>query len=104
MRPYLAAAIQMTSTPDLAKNLNEAEELIDLAVRQGAEVIGLPENFSFLGKEVDKIAQAAAIAEKTEKFLKTIAQRFQITLLGGGFPVPDGAETGKAFNTALMIG
>ncbi|MFM7438772.1 MAG: carbon-nitrogen hydrolase family protein, partial [Snowella sp.] len=28
MKPYLAAAIQMTSRPDLAKNLVEAEELV----------------------------------------------------------------------------
>ncbi|XTZ20773.1 MAG: nitrilase-related carbon-nitrogen hydrolase, partial [cyanobacterium endosymbiont of Rhopalodia fuxianensis] len=51
MKSYLAAAIQMTSQPDLQKNLAEAEELIELAVRRGAELIGLPENFAFLGKE-----------------------------------------------------
>ena len=49
MKSYLAAAIQMTSKPDLSQNLVEAEELIDLAVRQGAELVGLPENFAFLG-------------------------------------------------------
>ncbi|MEW6492736.1 MAG: nitrilase-related carbon-nitrogen hydrolase, partial [Cyanobacteriota bacterium] len=59
MKSYLAAAIQMTSLPDLEKNLVEAEELIELAVRRGAELVGLPENFSFLGTEEDKIAQGA---------------------------------------------
>jgi predicted amidohydrolase len=103
MKPYIAAAIQMTSKPDLDKNLIEAEELIELAVRQGAELIGLPENFAFLGKEEDKLAQAAAIALKTEKFLKTMAQRFQITLLGGGFPVAVEGNPAKAYNTALLI-
>lgn len=101
MKSYLAAAIQMTSLPDLQKNLTQAEELIDLAVRQGAELIGLPENFPFLGDEEAKLAQAAAIAQASEKFLKTMAQRFQITILGGGFPVP--AENGKFYNTALLI-
>jgi len=57
MKSYLAAAIQMTSVPDLQKNLAQAEELIDLAVRQGAELVGLPENFSFMGEEKDKLAQ-----------------------------------------------
>jgi len=38
-------------------------ELIELAMRQGAELVTLPENFSFLGEEADKIAQAAAIAQ-----------------------------------------
>ena len=80
MKSYLAAAIQMTSVPNLEKNLVQAEELIELAVRQGAELVSLPENFSFLGLETDKIAQAAAIASSTEKFLKTVAQRFQVTI------------------------
>lgn len=102
MKSYLAAAIQMTSVPDLEKNLIQAEELIELAVRQGAELITLPENFSFLGREEDKIAQAAAIASKSEKFLKTVAQRFQVTVLGGGFPVP--VDDNKVYNTALLIG
>jgi predicted amidohydrolase len=103
MKPYLAAAIQMTSKPDLEKNLVEAEELIELAARQGAELVGLPENFAFLGKEEDKIAQAPIIAEKTEKFLKKMAQKFQITILGGGFPVPVPNDPSKAYNTAVLV-
>lgn len=101
MKPYLAAAIQMTSVPDLEKNLIQAEELIELAVRRGAELVTLPENFPFMGEEKDKIAQALAIASASEKFLKTMAQRFQITILGGGFPVP--LDSGKVYNTALLI-
>ncbi|MDJ0713778.1 MAG: carbon-nitrogen hydrolase family protein [Prochloraceae cyanobacterium] len=103
MKSYLAAAIQMTSKPDLDKNLTEAEVLIELAVRQGAELVGLPENFAFLGKEEDKLALAKTIAQKTEKFLKTMAQRFQITILGGGFPIPVEGNENKAYNTALLV-
>ncbi|BFM38996.1 carbon-nitrogen hydrolase family protein [Synechocystis sp. LKSZ1] len=103
MKPYLAAALQMTSRPDLEKNLLEAEELIELAVRRGAELIGLPENFAFLGNESSKLAQAATIAEKSEKFIKTMAQRFQVTLLAGGFPVPFAEDPSKAYNTALLV-
>jgi predicted amidohydrolase len=102
MKSYLAAAVQMNSQPDLEKNLAQAEDLIDLAVRQGAELICLPENFSFLGDEQVKIDQAETIAQRSEKFLKTMAQRYQVTLLGGGFPVP--SETGKVYNTALLVG
>jgi len=101
MKSYLAAAVQMTSLPDLEKNLVEAETLIELAVRQGAELVTLPENFSFLGKEEDKVAQAHEIALQSEKFLKTMAQRFQVTLLGGGFPVP--VDDTKVYNTALLL-
>lgn len=102
MKSYLAAAIQMTSVPDLQKNLAQAEELIDLAVRQGAELVGLPENFSFMGEEKDKLAQGNAIAQVTETFLHTMAQRFQVTILGGGFPIPVDSS-GKVYNTALLI-
>lgn len=101
MKSYLAAAIQMTSQPDLEKNLAEAEDLIELAVRRGAESIGLPENFSFLGEESQKLALAEQIASQSEKFLRTMAQRFQVTILGGGFPVPAGGN--KVHNTALLI-
>ena len=101
MKSYLAAAIQMTSVPDLQKNLAQAEELIELAKGRGAELVCLPENFSFMGEERDKIAQAEAIGQQSEKFLKTMAQRFQITILGGGFPVP--VSTDKVYNTALLI-
>jgi deaminated glutathione amidase len=101
MKSYLAAAIQMTSLPDLHKNLVQAEELIELAVRRGSELIALPENFSFLGEEEQKLAQAQAIAQESENFLKTMAQRFQVTILGGGFPVPAGHD--RVYNTALLI-
>jgi len=103
MKSYLAAAIQMTSKPNLAKNLIEAEELIELAVRQGAELIGLPENFAFLGKDEEKLAQAAEIAAATEKFLRTVAQRFQVTILGGGFPVAVTENETQAYNSAVLI-
>ncbi|MBD1842347.1 carbon-nitrogen hydrolase family protein [Cyanobacteria bacterium FACHB-63] len=101
MKSYLAAAVQMNSLPDLHKNLAQAEELIDLAARRGAELIGLPENFSFLGDEEAKLAQAETIALESEKFLKMMAQRFQVTILGGGYPVP--VEDGKVYNTALLV-
>jgi predicted amidohydrolase len=103
MKSYLAAAICITSTPDVDKNLTQAEELIELAVHQGAELIGLPENFSFMGKDEDKLAQAAEISLKSAKFLKTMAQRFQVTILGGGFPTPVDDNQDKAYNTALLV-
>ncbi|MEM9805716.1 MAG: carbon-nitrogen hydrolase family protein [Cyanobacteria bacterium P01_D01_bin.56] len=101
MKSYLAAALQMTSVPDLNKNLTQAEELIDLAVRRGAEYITLPENFSFLGDEEGKLTKAADICSASEKFLKTMAQRYQVTILGGGYPVP--TDDGRIYNTAMLV-
>ena len=102
MKSYLAAAIQMTSVPNWEKNLVQAEELIDLAVRRGAELVGLPENFSFMGEEKDKLAQASDIYRATVDFLQHIARRFQVTIMGGSFPVPvDGS--GKVYNTTVLF-
>ncbi|MEM6716428.1 MAG: carbon-nitrogen hydrolase family protein [Cyanobacteria bacterium P01_D01_bin.6] len=102
MKSYLAAALQMTSVPDLEKNLAQAEDLIDLAVKRGAELVTLPENFSFLGAEDEKRIRAQEICDASEQFLKKMAQRYQITLLGGGYPVP--GQGGKFYNTALLVG
>jgi len=108
MKSYLAAAVQMTSVSDVDKNLAQAEDLIQLAVNRGAELVCLPENFSFLGDENEKTRRSQEIAQKSEKFLITIARRYQILLLGGGFPVPvptpDNASAIKMYNTALLVG
>lgn len=101
MRPYLAAAVQMTSKPDVNSNLQRAEEWIELAVRQGCELIALPENFAFMGTEQERMEHAAAIAEQVEVFLQKMAQRFQVYLLGGGYPVP--AEGDRMYNTATLV-
>ena len=103
MKSYLAAAVCMTSTPDIKHNLSQAEELIDLAVNQGAKLIGLPENFSFLGADEAKIAQAQTIATESEKFLIRMAQRYQVTILGGGFATPIPQDSSKVYNTALLV-
>ncbi|NJR32346.1 MAG: carbon-nitrogen hydrolase family protein [Chamaesiphon sp. CSU_1_12] len=103
MKSYLAAAVQMTSLPDLDKNLAQAEELIELAVRRGAELVSLPENFAFLGTEEDKIEQAGTIATKTEKFLKN--DRPKISSYPGWWWLSSSRrEEGKVYNTALLVG
>jgi predicted amidohydrolase len=102
MKPYLAAAVQMTSIPDVDQNLTQAEDLIQVATNRGASLVGLPENFSFLGDESAKVRLALEIAEKSHKFLITMAQKYQITLLGGGFPVPV-PNSNKMYNTALLV-
>jgi len=53
------AAVQMTSTADLGRNLVEAGRLLAEAHARGAVVAALPENFAFMGHdEADKLAIA----------------------------------------------
>ncbi|MFN6133152.1 MAG: nitrilase-related carbon-nitrogen hydrolase, partial [Synechococcaceae cyanobacterium] len=86
MSSFLTAALQLTSTPDPDLNLAAAEELIELAARRGAELVGLPENFAFMGDDQRRIELAPELAERCSRFLVTMARRYQVTLLGGGFP------------------
>ena len=101
MSSFLAAAVQLTSTPDPDANLAAAEEQIELAARRGAELVGLPENFAFMGEDARRLELAAELAERCSRFLVTMARRYQVTLLGGGFPVPAGE--GQTFNRAELV-
>ena len=101
MSSFLAAAVQLTSTPDPDANLAAAEEQIELAARRGAELVGLPENFAFMGDDQQRLQLASDLAERCSRFLVTMAQRYQVTLLGGGFPVP--ASEGATFNRAELV-
>ena len=55
------AALQMTSGPDVAANLAQAQALLEEAAQRGARLAALPENFSFMGlKDADKRSVAEA--------------------------------------------
>ena len=85
MTDFLAAAVQLTSSQNPELNFNAAEEQIDLAARRGAELIGLPENFVFMGEDAQRLELAPSLAEQCSRFLVTMARRYQVALLGGGF-------------------
>lgn len=102
MTSFLAAALQLTSGPDTDANFAAAEELIELATRRGAELVGLPENFAFMGEDEQRLALAPALAERSHRFLVTMARRYQVTLLGGGYPVPAGERL--TLNRAELFG
>lgn len=51
-----AAVIQMNSTGDVERNLEQAEQLVVQAAEADADVIVLPECFAYLGKEDGKLA------------------------------------------------
>ena len=103
MSDFLAAALQLTSTSNVDANFSAAEEQIELAARRGAELVGLPENFAFIGDDQKRLELSSSLAEKCNKFLITMARRYQVVLLGGGFPVPV-AEGTHTLNRSELIG
>ena len=103
MTDFLVAALQITSTSNVEANFAEAEEQIELASRRGAELIGLPENFAFLGDDDQKLKLASELSIKCSNFLKTMSQRYQVYLLGGGYPVPAGDDT-HTLNRSVLFG
>jgi nitrilase len=98
------AAIQMTSTRDVAANLREAERLIADAARQGAKLVVLPENFSFLGAtDADRVAAIEPFGDgPAQRFLTETAERFGLWIVGGTIPIAESGE--RASSRSLLVG
>ncbi|MCC2666801.1 MAG: hypothetical protein K0S63_717 [Gammaproteobacteria bacterium] len=83
------AAIQMTSSYDVKKNLAVASELIGQAAQQGAKLAVLPENFAIMGQtDFDKIALREKKGQgPLQDFLAAQALRHGIWIVGGTIPL-----------------
>ena len=83
------AALQMVSTPDVARNLASAGRLIAQAAAQGATLVALPEYFCLLGRrDRDKLEVAEADGDgPIQHFLAEAARRHAITIIGGTLPI-----------------
>jgi deaminated glutathione amidase len=88
------AALQMTSGPDVAANLEQARGLLEQAAARGARLAALPENFSFMGlKDADK----RGVAEEegsgaAQDFLAASARRLGLWIVGGTVPLKSGSD------------
>jgi deaminated glutathione amidase len=88
------AALQMTSGPDVAANLEQARQLLEEAAAQGVRLAALPENFSFMGlKDADKRGVAEADGQgAAQDFLAASAKRLRLWIVGGTIPLRSGAD------------
>ena len=88
------AAVQMTSGPDVAANLEQARELLEEAAVRGAALAALPENFSFMGlRDADKRAVAEGDGEgPAQEFLAATARTLRLWIVGGTVPLVAGAD------------
>ena len=100
-----AAAIQMTSTRDVRANLVEAGRLVGAAVEEGAELVVLPENFSFLGAtDAERIAAAEPFGRgPAQDFLAEQAVKSGIWLVGGTIPMDRDEHGERASSRSLLF-
>lgn len=93
--------VQMRSTDDLGANLAEAESWVERAAAQGAELVGLPENFAYLRREGRSFPCAQALDGEIVGHAREWAARLGIWLLAGSFP--EQAGEGRVFNTSVLL-
>jgi predicted amidohydrolase len=95
--------IQMNSTSDVEDNLKRAENLIMEAAGKGARVVGLPENFAFMGPDEDRTQYSQDLSGSIVRFLKRVAREGSVILLGGSFLERSAEHHGKSFNTSVLV-
>jgi nitrilase len=83
------AAIQMTSSADVAENLDTAGRLVAEAADLGAAVVVLPENFAIMGRrEADKLAVAEADGDgPIQAALAALAAARGVWVVAGTIPL-----------------
>jgi len=82
-RKIIAAAVQMSSTPDKEENKATAEALIRSAASAGAELISLPELWSCHGLDKVYRENAEPVPGPTTGFLGGLARELGVYVLGG---------------------
>ncbi len=101
-RMIIAAAIQMSSTPEKAENFETAEKLVREAVAAGAELVALPELWSCHGLERVYRDNAEPVPGPTTELLGELARELSVYVLGGSILEGEpGAE--RLFNTSTFF-
>ncbi|MCA8020273.1 carbon-nitrogen hydrolase family protein [Burkholderia metallica] len=102
--PFRVAALQMVSTPDVTRNLDEARRLIAEAAGEGAQLVLLPEYFCFMGqRDTDKLALAEPYQDgPIQRFLADAARRHGVWVIGGTLPLK-APEADRVLNTTLVF-
>jgi predicted amidohydrolase len=102
-RRILAAVVQMTSTADVARNLETATRLVTRAAERGAVFVGLPENFAFLRSEGEPVAEAQDLDGPWVQAMVDLARRYGLTLLLGSIAERVAGDT-RVRNTSVLLG
>lgn len=94
------ALIQMEVVDNKQKNLEAAKKHIDEAAENGAKVVILPEMFNTPYDNGCFPEFAEEYPGETTEFLKELAKKLKITIVGGSIPEKDGD---KIYNTSYVF-
>jgi len=97
-----AAAVQLNSTSEKARNLATAERLVRAAAADGAELVALPEKWNLLTGGRELLAGAEPLDGPSLSAARGWARTLGIHLLAGS--IAERGEGEKAFNTSVLIG
>jgi len=97
-----AAAVQLNSTGEKARNLESAERLVRAAAAGGAELVALPEKWNLLAEGEELVAGAEPLDGPSLGAARAWARELGIGLLAGS--IAEAGPAGKSFNTSVLIG
>jgi predicted amidohydrolase len=92
----------MTSTADRARNLATAVRLLNEAADLGAKLVGLPENFAFMGRDEDRIANAEGVEGPTLAAIREVARARRIWVVAGSIAENVG-QPDRTANTSVLV-
>jgi predicted amidohydrolase len=97
-----AAAVQLNSTSDKARNLAAAKGLVEAAAADGAEFVALPEKWNLLAAGEELLAGAEPLDGPSLTAARGWARGLGVHLLAGSIAERGAGE--KASNTSVLIG
>jgi predicted amidohydrolase len=99
---FSIAAVQMTSTDDRRRNVDTALRLLGEAADRGAKLVGLPENFAFMGPERERVVLAEPLDGPTLGAVRGLARARGLWIAAGSIAEKI-ATAGKTANTCALI-
>jgi deaminated glutathione amidase len=97
-----AAAVQLNSNADKARNLAVAERLVRAAAADGAELVALPEKWNLLAAGEELVAEAEALDGPSLAAARGWARDLGVHLLAGS--IAERGEGELVSNTSVLIG
>ena len=96
-----AAAVQLTSTDDLDRNLETADRLTRAAAADGARLVVLPEKWHGLAGDAAR-RSAQPFDGPVTRWARQVARELGIDLVAGSFA--EVADADKPYNTSVHVG